>query len=142
MDDQAMIAAARKSGAHDFISFLPKGYDTAVGDRGVRLSGGQKQRLGLARALVNRPIVLILDEATSALDSESEQEVLEAIKGLHGQMTIIMIAHRLSTVRGADRIYVLEEGRVVESGAWADLLAKKTRFSALWELQQAGHGGQ
>jgi len=138
-DDGDMIEAATKSGAHEFIQFLPKGYDTIVGDRGVRLSGGQKQRLGLARALVHRPVVLILDEATSALDSESEQYVLEAIKALHGQMTIIMIAHRLSTVRSADRIYVLEEGRVLEDGTWAELLAKKARFSALWELQQAGH---
>ena len=138
MDDRAMIEAATKSGAHDFIEALPKGYNTVVGDRGVRLSGGQKQRLGLARALVHRPVMLILDEATSALDSESEQYVLEAIKGLHGRMTIIMIAHRLSTVKGADRIYVLEEGKVVEEGTWGDLLKTKTRFSALWELQQAG----
>jgi len=139
-DDQRMVEAAKKSGAHEFISSLPSGYDTMVGDRGVRLSGGQKQRLGLARALVNRPVVLILDEATSALDSESEQEVLEAIRALHGQMTIVMIAHRLSTVRSADRIYVLEGGRVVEEGTWTELLAKKTRFSVLWELQQAGQG--
>jgi ABC-type multidrug transport system fused ATPase/permease subunit len=115
------------------------GYGTIVGDRGVRLSGGQKQRLGLARALIHHPVVLILDEATSALDSESEQYVLDAIKALHGEMTIIMIAHRLSTVKNADRIYVLEEGQVVEDGTWAELLAKKSRFSALWELQQAGH---
>jgi ABC-type multidrug transport system fused ATPase/permease subunit len=93
----------------------------------------------LARALIHHPVVLILDEATSALDSESEQYVLDAIKALHGEMTIIMIAHRLSTVKGADRIYVLEEGKVVEEGTWTELLAKKTRFSALWELQQAGH---
>jgi ATP-binding cassette subfamily B protein len=83
--------------------------------------------------------VLILDEATSALDSESEQYVLDAIKALHGEMTIIMIAHRLSTVKNADLIYVLEEGQVVEDGTGAELLAKKSRFSALWELQQAGH---
>jgi ATP-binding cassette subfamily C protein len=138
-DDRAMAEAARKSGAHDFIDKLSMKYETIVGDRGVRLSGGQKQRLGLARALVHRPVVLILDEATSALDSESEQYVLEAIKALHGEMTIIMIAHRLSTVRSADQIYVLEEGKVVENGTWSDLLAKKSRFSALWELQQAGH---
>jgi len=138
-DDSAMIGAARKAGAHEFIESLPNGYGTIVGDRGVRLSGGQKQRLGLARALIHHPVVLILDEATSALDSESEQYVLDAIKALHGEMTIIMIAHRLSTVKGADRIYVLEDGTIVEEGTWADLLAQKARFSALWELQQAGH---
>lgn len=137
--DNAMIEAAKKSGAHEFIEGLPSGYSTIVGDRGVRLSGGQKQRLGLARALMHHPVVLILDEATSALDSESERYVLDAIKALHGEMTIIMIAHRLSTVTNADRIYVLEDGKVVEDGTWAELLAKKTRFSALWELQQAGH---
>jgi ATP-binding cassette subfamily C protein len=137
--DGTMIKAAQKSGLHEFIESLPDGYGTVVGDRGVRLSGGQKQRLGLARALVHHPVVLILDEATSALDSESEQYVLDAIKALHGEMTIIMIAHRLSTVKSADQIYVLEEGKVVEHGTWAELLAKKTRFSALWELQQAGH---
>jgi len=114
-------------------------YETVVGDRGMRLSVGQKQRIGLARALMNRPALLILDEATSALDSESEQYVLDAIQALHGEMTIIMIAHRLSTVKNADRIYVLEGGKVVECGTWAELLAQKTRFSALWELQQAGH---
>jgi len=138
-DDGKMIKAAQKSGLHEFIESLPDGYGTVVGDRGVRLSGGQKQRLGLARALVHHPVVLILDEATSALDSESEQYVLDAIKALHGEMTIIMIAHRLSTVKSADRIYVLEEGKVVEDGTWTELLAKKTRFSALWDLQQAGH---
>ena len=134
-----MIKAAQKSGLHEFIESLPDGYGTVVGDRGVRLSGGQKQRLGLARALVHHPVVLILDEATSALDSESEQYVLDAIKALHGEMTILMIAHRLSTVKNADQIYVLEEGKVVENGTWTELLAKKTRFSALWDLQQAGH---
>ena len=137
--DGTMIKAAQKSGLHEFIESLPDGYGTVVGDRGVRLSGGQKQRLGLARALVHHPVVLILDEATSALDSESEQYVLDAIKALHGEMTIIMIAHRLSTVKSADHIYVLEEGKVIEHGTWAELLAKKTRFSVLWELQQAGH---
>jgi len=134
-----MVEAARKAYAHDFIMALSDEYETVVGDRGMRLSVGQKQRIGLARALMNRPALLILDEATSALDSESEQYVLDAIQALHGEMTIIMIAHRLSTVKNADRIYVLEGGKVVECGTWAELLAQKTRFSALWELQQAGH---
>src|SRR5439155_2603251 len=95
--------------------------DTLLGDGGIRLSGGERQRLALARALLRRPALLILDEATSALDSENEQRIQGAIEGLHGSMTILVISHRLSTVRGADMIYVLEEGGVVESGTWADL---------------------
>ncbi|MGE5403347.1 MAG: ABC transporter ATP-binding protein [Candidatus Saccharibacteria bacterium] len=133
LDD--MINAAKMANIHEFVSGLPNGYDTVVGDRGVRLSGGQKQRIGLARALVNSPFLLILDEATSALDSESEQYVLEAIDELHGKMSIVMIAHRLSTVKNADYIYVLEEGRVVEEGSWGELIALNERFKHLWDLQ-------
>ena len=131
-----IIRAAASSGLDEFIKSLPHGYHTVVGDRGVRLSGGQRQRIGLARALVNQVFLLILDEATSALDSESERYVLEAIEKLHGQMTIVTIAHRLSTVRNTDRIYVLESGRIVEDGNWEQLLKDDTRFRYLWELQK------
>ena len=109
-DAERMTAAAEKANAHEFVARMPDGYDSVVGDRGVRLSGGERQRLGLARALVGRPSLLILDEATSALDSESEETVLEAIRELEDDVTIVTIAHRLSSVRDADNICVLEEG--------------------------------
>lgn len=103
-----------------------------MGDRGVRLSGGERQRLALARALLREPSLLILDEATSALDSENERRIQKAIEGLHGRMTILVITHRLSTIRGADVIYVLERGRLVESGSWEVLVSNGNgRFSAL-----------
>lgn len=133
--------AARRANIHDFVMTLPDGYGTRIGDRGVRLSGGQRQRLGLARALARRPRLLILDEATSALDSEAEQAVLTAIDDLHGQMTIAMIAHRLSTVRRCDRIFLLEAGRLVEEGRWAELLDLDGRFAAMWHLQRDGSTG-
>jgi ATP-binding cassette, subfamily C, bacterial len=136
--DRDLEEAARRALAHDFVMALPLGYDTLVGDRAVRLSGGERQRLGLARALVGHPSLLVLDEATSALDSHSERAVLEAIAGLHGETTILTIAHRLSTVRDVDHIYVLEAGRVVEEGSWDELVAGATRFQALWQLQNSG----
>jgi ABC-type multidrug transport system fused ATPase/permease subunit len=129
--------AARSANAHDFIMETARGYDTPIGDRGVLLSGGQRQRLGLARALLGKRALLILDEATSALDSESEEEILKVIRALRGQITVIMIAHRLSTVRDCDAIFVLDKGRVVESGSWAELVAGTGRFNRLWEQQSA-----
>ncbi len=129
------LEACRKAQIHEFIESLPEGYDTHVGDRGVRLSGGQKQRIGLARALVHRPSLLILDEATSALDSYSEQQVMRAIEKLRGECTMVIVAHRLSTVRCADVIHVLEKGDLVEQGSWNDLLQKNGRFRQLWEMQ-------
>ena len=134
-DSDRMMAAAEKAYAHEFITGMPDGYDTVVGDRGVRLSGGERQRLGLARAVVNRPSLLILDEATSALDSEAEETVLRAVRALGGDVTIVTIAHRLSSVRDADFICVLEEGRVVETGTRESLLARGGRFAELWERQ-------
>lgn len=128
-------AAARCANAHDFILETVSGYDTIVGDRGVLLSGGQRQRLGLARALLGRRALLILDEATSALDSESEEEILKVIRALRGQMTVIVIAHRLSTVRDCDVIFVLDKGLVVEAGSWTKLVAGAGRFNKLWEQQ-------
>ena len=104
---------------------------TVLGDRGVRLSGGERQRLALARALLRRPSLLILDEATSALDSENEQRIQRAMEDLHGEVTILVIAHRLTTVREADVIHVLDRGRLIESGGWDTLLENNGRFHAL-----------
>jgi ABC-type multidrug transport system fused ATPase/permease subunit len=131
----AIEEAARLASAHDFIAELPRGYATEIGERGVRLSGGQRQRLGLARALLGGRRLLILDEATSALDSESEYQILSALESLRGRVTILSVAHRLSTLRGADRILILERGRLVEAGTWAELTARGGPFSRLWELQ-------
>jgi ATP-binding cassette, subfamily C, bacterial len=120
----------------DFVFELRQGLDTIVGDRGVRLSGGERQRIALARALLRHPWLLILDEATSALDSENERRIFDAIERLHGSMTIVMITHRVSAVAGADLIYVLEKGRLVESGSWDVLMMMPAgRFRALCEAQ-------
>lgn len=122
--------------AEEFVARLPRGLDTVVGDRGALLSGGERQRLALARALLRRPTLLILDEALSAVDSENEQRIQEAIARLHGHMTIVVISHRMSAVRGADVIHVLEHGRIVESGTWETLIAREHgRFRALCQAQ-------
>jgi subfamily B ATP-binding cassette protein MsbA len=130
-----VIAAAKAANAHDFILAQAKGYETVVGDRGTMLSGGQRQRIAIARAILINPSILILDEAASALDAESEKLVQQTIEGLRGKMTILVVAHRLSTVMKADRIYVIEGGSVVESGTREELLAKGGRFSALYAMQ-------
>jgi ATP-binding cassette, subfamily C, bacterial len=126
---------ALKLAAAEFVFELPAGMETILGDRGVRLSGGERQRLALARALLREPSLLILDEATSALDSENERRIQDAIEGLHGHMTILVITHRLSTIRGADVIHVLKQGRLVESGNWDDLISRDGRFRALARAQ-------
>ena len=133
--EEEMFAAAQKAQAHDFIMAQPKGYQTVVGDQGTLLSGGQRQRIAIARAMLINPSILILDEAASALDAESEQLVQEAIENLKGGPTIMVVAHRLSTVRKASRIYVLEKGRIVEWGSEQDLLALNGRFRQLHDLQ-------
>ena len=135
VDLAAIRAAARMAHADDFIAALPLGYDTLIGDRGVRLSGGQRQRLGLARALLGEKRLLILDEATSALDSESEAKVLEAVSSLRGRVTILVVAHRLSTLRLADRILVFSAGRLTEAGSFSELVAQNGHFARLWRLQ-------
>ncbi len=132
---EEVMQAAKAAYAHDFILAQPQGYDSLVGDRGTLLSGGQRQRIAIARAILANPSILILDEAASALDAESEQLVEASIDALRGGRTILVAAHRLSTVRKADRIYVLEGGRIVESGTREDLLDLKGRFRQLHDIQ-------
>lgn len=134
-DLEAVIAAAKIANAHQFISQLPEGYQTWVGERGVNLSGGQRQRIAIARAVLLNPQILILDEATSALDSESEALVQEALERLMQQRTVFIIAHRLSTVRRCDRILVLERGQIVESGTHEELLALERRYARFYAQQ-------
>lgn len=127
--------AAERAFVSQFVDLLPHGYDTLVGDRGVRLSGGQKQRLFIARELFKNPRFLILDEATSALDSESELYIKDSIDSLQGQTTMVIIAHRLSTIRNADHIYVMDKGRIVEHGSYEELIQSKKMFRKMVELQ-------
>jgi ATP-binding cassette, subfamily C, bacterial len=133
--DEEINQALKLAAAEEFVHTLPEGMETILGDRGVRLSGGERQRLALARALLRKPSLLILDEATSALDSENERRIQSAIEGLHGRMTILVITHRLSTIRRADVIHVLERGHLVESGSWETLLTRRGRFEALARAQ-------
>lgn len=127
--------ALKMAAAHEFVEKLPEGLESVVGDRGVLLSGGERQRLALARALLRQPQLLILDEATSNLDSENEKRIMEAIEKLHGQITILIIAHRLSTIRNADKIYLLEQGSIIESGTWKELTSKPGPFHMLCKTQ-------
>jgi ATP-binding cassette, subfamily B, bacterial PglK len=132
IDQEAVERAAKIANLHEFVvNDLPQGYATTVGERGVRLSGGQRQRIGIARALYHNPQVLILDEATSALDNLTEQAVMEAVNNLGHNITIILIAHRLSTVRQCDQIYLLERGEVKASGTYDELSASNQRFAAM-----------
>ena len=133
--DAEMVAAARAANAHDFISVLPEGYDTVVGDRGQRLSGGQRQRVAIARVILKDPPILLLDEATSSLDNESERLVQEALDRLKVGRTTIIVAHRLSTIRSADRIAVLDDGWLVELGTQDDLLAQDGLYARLHDTQ-------
>ena len=130
------MTAALSSAAAQFVSMLPSGLDTVIGERGIRLSGGEKQRLSLARALLRKPRLLLLDEATSSLDSENEDRIFRAIQRLHGEMTIVIITHRLSTIRSADVIHVLDRGQLVGSGSWDELMSNdESRLSELGRSQ-------
>jgi ATP-binding cassette, subfamily B, bacterial len=125
------VRAARAARIHDLIASLPEGYDTVVGERGYRFSGGEKQRLAIARTVLRNPPVLVLDEATSALDTRTERSVQAALDELSAGRTTVTVAHRLSTVRSADRIAVLDRGRVVELGSHDELLALSGRYAEL-----------
>jgi subfamily B ATP-binding cassette protein MsbA len=133
--EEAVIEAAKAALAHDFIMRLPEGYDTMIGERGLRLSGGERQRIAIARALLKNAPILILDEATSSLDTESEALVQGALQNLISGRTVFVIAHRLTTVRHADRIVVLESGRIADSGTHEDLLTRLGTYRKLYELQ-------
>jgi ATP-binding cassette subfamily C protein len=136
--DEVLWEALRASASEGFVAALPEGLDTVIGERGVRLSGGERQRLALARALLRQPALLILDEATSALDTENERRIRDAIVALHGRVTILLITHRLSSVRDADVIHVVEGGQLIESGDWQSLVSRPGgRFRALWRSQQS-----
>ncbi|SFC57065.1 ABCB family ABC transporter ATP-binding protein/permease [Tropicimonas isoalkanivorans] len=133
--------AARAAEIHDFIQTLPRGYDTMVGERGLKLSGGEKQRVGIARTILKNPPILLLDEATSALDTRTEQGIQASLRRMGRGRTVITIAHRLSTIVDADEIVVLEEGRVVERGSHAALLAQHGRYASMWATQRAEDEG-
>lgn len=137
-NQEEIIKVAKKAQAHDFIVSLPEGYDTLVGERGVKLSGGQKQRVAIARAMLKNAPILVLDEATSALDSESEVAIQQALETLMEGKTVIAVAHRLSTLREMDRILVLEQGQIVEDGSHAELTQNGGTYQRLWEHQAGG----
>ena len=133
---EEIAAAARMAQLHDFIAALPAGYETVVGERGLKLSGGEKQRVAIARAILKRPRILIFDEATSALDSQSEQAILQALRAVAAEHTTLVIAHRLSTIVDADQILVLDHGRVREQGTHRELLQQDGLYAQMWALQQ------
>ncbi len=138
--EEEVISAAKSALAHEFIEELPDGYKTLIGERGLKLSGGQRQRIAIARALLKNAPILILDEATSHLDTESERLVQQALTILMKRRTVLVIAHRLSTIRQADKIVVLDSGRIIESGSHDELLAGKGMYHRLHDLQHADSG--
>ena len=130
-----IVEAAKAAKIHDFILTLPDGYDTTVGERGLKLSGGEKQRVGIARTLLKNPPILLLDEATSALDSETERDIQDSLREMSQGRTTITIAHRLSTIADADQIVVLENGVIAEHGRHDDLLERDGRYASMWHRQ-------
>lgn len=137
-NEQAIRGTAQLAHATEFIDVLPQGYETLVGERGVKLSGGQRQRIAIARAMLKNAPILVLDEATSALDSESEVLIQDALWRLMENRTAIVIAHRLSTIQKMDRIVVLDEGKIVEQGTHKELIRKSGTYAKLWQHQSGG----
>uniref|UniRef100_UPI0035B44F58 ABCB family ABC transporter ATP-binding protein/permease n=1 Tax=Paenirhodobacter enshiensis TaxID=1105367 RepID=UPI0035B44F58 len=135
--EDEVIAAAKAAKIHDFVMSLPEGYETTVGERGLKLSGGEKQRVGIARTLLKNPPILLLDEATSALDTQTERDIQDSLRAMGEGRTVITIAHRLSTIADADCIVVLQKGKIAEQGRHDELLAKGGRYAAMWAAQQA-----
>jgi ATP-binding cassette subfamily B protein len=133
--DEEIMEAAKKANAHDFIMKLPDGYDTDIGQRGVKLSGGQKQRLSIARVFLKNPPVIIFDEATSALDNESEKAIQDSLERLTNNRTTLVIAHRLSTVRNVQRILVLSDNGIEEQGTHEELIARDGAYANLYNMQ-------
>ena len=133
-----MILAAKKAQCHQFIEKLPDGYQTYVGERGAKLSGGQRQRIAIARAILKQAPIFILDEATSALDSITEKEIQEGLELKALKQTVIVIAHRLSTLASMDRILVFDQGRIIEDGSHLELLKQEGHYSRLWNMQIQG----
>jgi ATP-binding cassette subfamily B protein len=133
---EEVVRAAQAAHIHEFIETLPKGYDTLVGERGLKLSGGEKQRVAIARTILKDPPILVFDEATSSLDSKSEQAILEAMQQVASRHTTLVIAHRLSTIVDADLILVMEGGHIMERGTHRELLEQGGTYAHLWELQQ------
>ena len=136
--DEEVIIVSKMANAHEFIQLLPKGYETMVGERGIKLSGGQRQRVSIARAMIKNAPILVLDEATSALDSESEDLIQDALWKLMEGRTAIVIAHRLSTIQKMDRIIVLDQGKIVEQGSHKDLVRMGGNYANLWNRQSGG----
>jgi subfamily B ATP-binding cassette protein MsbA len=135
INDEQVLAASKAANALEFINELPEGIDTVIGEKGVKLSGGQRQRLAIARAIMKNPPILILDEATSALDTESERLVQQALETLMADRTVLVIAHRLSTVTNADKIIVLDKGEIKEMGTHNELMEKEEYYSNLYNIQ-------
>jgi ABC-type multidrug transport system fused ATPase/permease subunit len=140
--DADVIRAAERAHAHEFVTALPDGYRTLVGERGVKLSGGQRQRIAIARALLKDAPILVLDEATSALDSESESLIQAGMSEVMSGKTVLAVAHRLSTLAHLDRLLIIDAGKVVEDGSHAELLARDGIYASLWRRQVGGFLGE